>query len=90
MDQIPIRVLNQNTAGVVERVRNGETVEITNRGEPVARLVPVVTGELDDLIARGMVVPATLHGPWRAPQGDVDVEADAAELVRQMRDEERW
>jgi prevent-host-death family protein len=90
MDQIPIRVLNQNTASVLERVEQGETVEITNRGKAVARIVPVVTGELDDLIAEGKVIPATVHGLWRVPGGEVDPLADAGELIRQLRDEERW
>jgi prevent-host-death family protein len=91
MDQIPIRVLNQDTASVLERVEHGETVEITNRGKPVARLVPISGGdELDDLIADGKVIPATIHGRWRAPAGEIDPEANAGELVRQLRDEERW
>nr|CEL15139.1 hypothetical protein [Kibdelosporangium sp. MJ126-NF4] len=75
---------------MLERVEHGETVEITNRGKPVARIVPVVTGELDDLIAEGRVIPATVHGPWRVPAGEIDPSADAAALVRELRDEERW
>jgi prevent-host-death family protein len=90
MERIPIRMLNQNTASVLERVANGETVEITNRGQAVARIVPVIDGELDDLIAAGRVVPATVSGPWRVPGGEIDPEANAGELVRQLRDEERW
>jgi prevent-host-death family protein len=90
VEQIPIRVLNQNTASVLERVERGETVEITNRGKAVARIVPVVAGELDDLIAEGRVIPATVHGPWRMPGGEIDLDANAGELVRQLRDEERW
>ncbi|TCO65326.1 type II toxin-antitoxin system Phd/YefM family antitoxin [Actinocrispum wychmicini] len=89
MDQIPIRVLNQDTAGVLARVERGETVEITNRGKPVARLVPVVEGELDDLIAQGRVVPATIHGPFPMPTVKVEDNAASAALIA-MREEERW
>lgn len=90
MEQIPIRVLNQDTASVIERVQHGETLEITNRGKPVARLVPIGGSELDDLIAAGRVIPATINGPWQAPVGDIEPGADAGALVRELRDEERW
>jgi prevent-host-death family protein len=89
MEQVPIRELNQDTAGVLARVEAGEPVEITNRGKPIARLVPVIGGELDDLIAAGRVIPATRSGPFVAPGGDVQPGADAAALIRQLRDEER-
>jgi prevent-host-death family protein len=89
MEQIPIRVLNQNTASVLERVERGETVEITNRGQAVARIVPVVVGELDDLVAQGRVIPATVRGPIPMPTGRVKDNAVTEALIA-MREEERW
>jgi prevent-host-death family protein len=88
MEQIPVRVLNQDTAGVLARVEEGNTVEITSRGKPVARIVPVTHGELDDLIAAGRVTPATIKGPIPMPKHKAPPGADAAELIRQLRDEE--
>ena len=90
-EQVPVRVLNQDTAGVLARVENGETLEITNRGKPIARIVPVGShGELDDLVAAGRIIPATTKGPWAMPTLKAPPGADAAELVSQLRDEERW
>lgn len=52
--RIGIRELRQNLSRAIERVRNGETLEVTNNGEPVARIVPVVyPTKLDQLIAEG-------------------------------------
>lgn len=86
-----MRVLNQDTAGVLARVEAGETVEITSRGKPVARIVPITDhGELDDLIAAGRVVPATIKGPFTMPTLKAPPGADAGELISQLRDEERW
>ena len=90
MERIPIRTLNQDTAGVLARVEGGETVEITNRGRLVARLVPASGGELDDLVASGRVVPATVGAPFVAPAGPVEQGADAGELLSSLRDDERW
>jgi prevent-host-death family protein len=88
MEQVPVRVLNQDTAGVLARVENGETVEITSRGKPIARIVPITHGELDDLVAAGRAIPATIKGPFAMPTLKAPAGADAGELIRQLRDEE--
>jgi prevent-host-death family protein len=90
VERIAIRTLNQDTAGVLARVEAGETVEITNRGRLVARIVPVGGGELDDLVAAGRVVPASVDAPFTAPGGPIDPGADSGELLSALRDEERW
>lgn len=90
MEQVPIRELNQNTAGVMERVEHGETVEITSRGKPIARIVPISQhGELDDLVAAGWATPPTNRTPFTMPTIKAPAGEDAAELIRRLRDEER-
>jgi prevent-host-death family protein len=89
VEQIPIRVLNQQTASVLARVERGETVEITNKGKPIARIVPVAGGELDDLVAAGRVIPATDHTPFQMPAARVENNAVSEALIA-MREEERW
>jgi prevent-host-death family protein len=90
MEQVPIRYLNQHTADVLARVAHGEVIEITSRGKPVARLVPVATDEMADLIAAGLAVPPTITGPVPMPTIPADSGPEAGELVSSMRDEERW
>lgn len=91
MEQVPIRELNQQTASVLARVQHGETIEITNRGKAIARIIPAAgSGELDDWVAVGKAIPATNTGPIPMPQGEVDPTADAGELIRMLRDEQRW
>jgi len=41
MSSAASRELRNNTAGLLRRVRGGEQVVITTRGEPVAALVPL-------------------------------------------------
>lgn len=92
MDSIPVRQLNQDTAGVLARVERGESLEITSRGRAIARLVPTTPAgldELDDLIAAGRVVPATNRDPFVLPDGPVE-DTDAGELLSTLRAEERW
>ncbi|MFN8643561.1 MAG: type II toxin-antitoxin system prevent-host-death family antitoxin [Candidatus Binatia bacterium] len=53
MGRIGVRQLQQNAATAVERVRLGESIEVTVRGRPVAKLVPVTGTLLDPLEASG-------------------------------------
>jgi prevent-host-death family protein len=57
MTQVPVRELNQNTAGVLVRVKGGEEVEITERGTIIARLVPAQPSPVASLIASGNSIP---------------------------------
>jgi len=59
-DRVGIRELRQNFSVYLRRVKKGETIEVTERGEPVARLIPPLTGVpiLDRLIAEGKARPA--------------------------------
>jgi prevent-host-death family protein len=68
VEQIPIRALSQDTAGVLARVERGEVVEIIDRGLPIARIVPIRADSLADLVAAGVVLPPTTAGPIPMPQ----------------------
>jgi len=90
MEQIPIRTLNQDTAGVLARVEQGEIIEITNRGNPIARIVPITADRMADLVASGLALPPTLTGPIPIPTDAARPGDDAGQLISALRDEERW
>lgn len=54
-----MRELRQHASKHLERVQQGESLEVTDRGRPVAWLVPVTGDRWDDLVAQGLVRPAT-------------------------------
>ncbi|HUO39938.1 MAG TPA: type II toxin-antitoxin system prevent-host-death family antitoxin [Mycobacterium sp.] len=68
MAEVAVRDLNQNTAGVLARVKRGEEIDITERGLVVARLIPAERDALTDLVSTGKLHPATRTGP--APRPD--------------------
>ena len=74
------------------RVSGGETIEITDRGRLVARLVPVDddTSALNRLVASGRAVPPTSRGQVPLPPPLGDPKTDVAGTFATMRDEERW
>jgi prevent-host-death family protein len=88
---IPVRVLNQETAKVLARVKAGEEITLTERGVVIAHIVPASASPLDDLITAGRVRPATAHGPAPRPMSTTEHDGpEAGDLLRAMRDEERY
>lgn len=65
-----VRELRASVAAAVRRAGAGQRLVVTVDGRPVAQLGPLdaVAGHvtLDDLIARGLVVPPRRSGPLRA------------------------
>ena len=60
MRAIGIRELRQHASRYLRDVERGETLEVTDRGRPVARLVPVPTsGGIDELAASGRLAAAS-------------------------------
>lgn len=77
-----MKELRQNASRYLEKVKAGETVEVTVRGELVAMLVPPLpaTTARERLIASGRLIPAagTLRLPRRrsAALGSAEVLAE--------------
>ncbi|MEO3853780.1 type II toxin-antitoxin system prevent-host-death family antitoxin [Acrocarpospora sp. B8E8] len=99
MAAIPIRELSHHTARAMARVKAGETVEITERGKVIGRIIPVdPTGSVRDrLIAQGRLRPATgsrtiLHARLRQRLAteSIDTGNTATETLQVMREEERY
>ncbi len=71
MDASPIgiRELREALSQAIRRVRKGETLEVTDRGRPVARIVPIVAsaGGLNDLIAASKLFAPRASGPRPQP-----------------------
>jgi prevent-host-death family protein len=59
-----IRELRDTLTQTIRRVRAGETIEVTNDGEPVAVISPYRRSRLDQLIAEGKATPGR---PFRPP-----------------------
>lgn len=96
MNSVTVSELNRQTAKVLERVKAGESVEISEYGRPVARILPVAptTGVplLDRLIAQGRAIPASSPGPIppTPPRDERDEDVSLTATLAQLRDDERY
>ena len=92
MKTVGIRQLQQHASAVIRDVKAGEVVEITERGRVVARLVPAREERWDQLIAAGVLRPATAdfaatlraHPPLPADP----TQPSLSEILRQMREDD--
>jgi prevent-host-death family protein len=63
MERVGIRELRLNASRLMARVQRGESVEVTSRGRPVARIVPIRSGGgLAQLLAEGAATPPEEEG----------------------------
>ena len=87
-----MRDLGQNVSRVLARVKEGESLVVTEHGRPIARLVPYTTGtSLDEMIASGEVTPPSGNlQEFLARYKPVESEILGSEVLQEMRDEERW
>ena len=91
MRRIGIRELRQDASKYLRLVKAGETIEVTDRGEPVARLTPVPPqpkSRWDELVERGEIIPATRSladlPPPLAPEPGMP---SLSEILDEMREE---
>jgi prevent-host-death family protein len=88
MDRIGVRELRQHASRYLARVADGETLEVTDRGRPVALLVPIGRGGWQSLLASGRVSPPSEDGDV-LDEAPADYGIDASAALAAMRDDER-
>ena len=88
MERIGLRELRQNASRYIAQVVQGETVEVTQRGRLVARIVPAGENTWDDMILRGDVVPAA-SSAGLLDEVPVDYRFDASAELQRLRADER-
>src|SRR5580692_8356659 len=90
---VGLRDLRHHTSEVLARVRHGETIDVTEHGRLIARIVPVGDREPTPVLARlvetGRATLAQRPGyrPRMRPGDGTDRLSDA---LAELRDEERW
>lgn len=88
MERIGVRELRQHASRYLARVASGETLELTDRGRPVAMLVPVRGDEWEVLLASGQVSAPTEEGDI-VDEAPGDYAIDASGQLAAMREDER-
>lgn len=89
--RVGVRELRQNLSVYLDRVKAGETLEVTEHGQSVARLSPnppTRLSILDRMIADGRVTPATFDHRLIPPAPRIPGGKPLSQIILEMRDEE--
>ncbi len=90
MESIGVRELRQNASEVLRRVALGASITVTDRGRPVARLVPITRRPgAADLIAADEVRLPRRRLRDAPPPAEPATDLDAAAALAAMRADER-
>jgi prevent-host-death family protein len=85
-----IRELRQNASVLIRRVIEGETIEVTERGRPVARIVPLHgRSVLDQMVAEGRATAARGDLLDLKPFPSVSGKRPLSEVLADLRADER-
>lgn len=90
MTRVGVRELRQRASELLRLVEKGETVEITDRGRPVALLTPLPHGSpLDQLRSAGEIDPATADLADLPPPISSSGEELPSAVLARLREHER-
>ncbi len=89
MERVGVRELRQNLSVYLRRVKAGERLEVTERGEPVARLEPL--DDPDDVISRlerqGKIARRATGDLSKIRPLKLKLERPLSELLEEMRED---
>lgn len=81
---VGVRELRNNLSRYLDKVREGEQLVVTDRGRPIARIVPAEEDRtFDSLVAEGLVTPAAR--PKRPSETPVKTAGTVSDLVPDQR-----
>ena len=86
-----VRELRQSASQILNQVKNGTVVEITEHGVPVARLVPIKKSLYEEYIEAGLIIPAK-NPNWQPTKNPIKIKGDktSTEVLMEIRAEERY
>ena len=86
MTEVGIRELRARLSRWIGRVRAGEELVVTDRGAPVARLVPIdQTDAYERLVAAGLLAPPRVGRRDRRRPVPVQTDGPVSDLVAEQR-----
>ena len=91
IESVGVRELRQNASKVLDQVKDGAIIEITEHGVPVARILPITKSLYDEYIESGLIKPAR-NPDWRPHPGRAKMPGSktSTQVLMEMRAEERY
>ena len=90
IDQVSVRELRQNLSVYLRRIKQGEALEVTERGRPVALLRPLgrrLSAPLERMIEEGRLHPAAVASHDIEPPLNVHLKTSASQVLQEQRED---
>lgn len=89
--RVGVRELRQEASKLLDKVKSGETIIVTEWGKPVAKLVPIAETSMQDLIDAGLIIPAKNPIPnFNRRLVKITGAKTATQVLLEMRAEQRY
>ena len=88
---VGVRELRQSASKLLDHVKDGLVIEITEHGVPVARLVPITKSLYEEYIEAGLIIPAKnpiTH--FDVPTFKLKGKKTSTQILMEMRAEARY
>lgn len=88
---VGVRELRQSASKILDQVKEGAIIEITEHGVPIARLVPITKSLYEEYIEAGLIIPAknpTTH--FDMPTFQLKGKKTSTQILMEMRAEARY
>ena len=91
LQSVGVRELRQNASKVLDQVKDGAIIEITEHGVPVARISPITKSLYEEYIESGLIKPAR-NPNWQPTKNPVKITGNktSTEVLMEMRAEGRY
>ena len=90
-NSVGVRELRQSASKLLDHVKDGLVIEITEHGVPVARLVPITKSLYEEYIEAGLIIPAKnpiTH--FDVPTFKLNGKKTSTQILMEMRAEARY
>ena len=88
---VGVRELRQSASQLLDQVKDGLVIEITEHGVPVARLVPITKSLYEEYLEAGLIIPAknpTTH--FDTPTFKLKGKKTSTQILMELRAESRY
>lgn len=88
---VGVRELRQSASQILDQVKDGVAVEITEHGVPIARLVPITKSLYEEYIEAGLIIRAE-NPDWRPRTKPIKIKGNktSTQVLMELRAEERY
>ena len=83
---VGVRELRQSASKLLDQIKEGATIEITEHGVPVARLVPITKSLYEEYLESGRIISArNPHHVFKVPKGKISKGKPLSEVLIEER-----